>query len=125
MYNNNKSLSTTGYFIPYKHMEPYEIDNISNKNMTRTFCSFITLVVLFLLFDSLVGYDIDNSNYGILIILLAIAIPALFIFCMSFYGRLRVYCYISEEACPQCCQKCFVKCCINPELDVNHELIDV
>lgn len=122
-FNRKEPICGNGCFIPYGFMKLHEIDKISENNIYRSFCSFIILVVLFLLLDSFIGYDFNNNNYGILILILVIVLPILIIFYLSIYGLLRIYCHLSVGACPSCCQICFKKCCVNPNFDQKYEII--
>jgi len=106
-------------------MKLHEIDEISNKNMFRVFWSFIILVILFMLLNALIGYDIEKNKIGILVLILVIAMPVSIVFCLSFYGLLRIYCYLSEDACSPWCQKCFYRCCINPNFEKPYEIIEL
>lgn len=124
-FNRKEPCCANGCFIPYKYMELYEIDRIGNNNMVRVFSSFIALVVIFLLVDAIIKYDEEKLNTNLLILLIVIIIPILWVFCLSFYGLLRIYCYLSERACPYCCTKCFYHCCINPNFDEKYEIEEV
>lgn len=124
-FNRKEPCCANGCFIPYKYMEIYEIDKIGNNNMFRVSLSFIALVVLLLLIDTIIGHDMAKANLNVLIIMVLVTVVLLCIFCLSFYGLLRIYCYLSEGACPSCCQKCFYICCINPNFDEKYEIEEV
>jgi len=123
-FNRKEPCCANGCFIPYKYMELNEIDKIGNNNICRISVLFTFIVILFLLIDSVIRYDMVKTNLIVLIIMVLIVVLLLYIFCMSFYGLLRIYCYLSEGACPSCCQKCFYTCCINPNFDQKYEVTE-
>lgn len=118
-FDREKPICSYGYIIPYKYMDINLIDKMTNHNMFRTSVSFLALLLIFLITTATITNVDSNKNIIALILCILAMVIFMIILWVSFYGLLRLYCYISENACPSYCSSCFYKCCINPKFDTD------